>query len=222
MWWNGICFDPQVIGVQCPTASSLGEFIGYWDWLWYPWLPPVLVSIAFPEPFISRCFPFTLLHLPLNFNCVSSLPLMYLHPFDRPFTHSLVRWDSRLGTISGTRWYGSTRGGAGMRMKQKSRVKFLPWQYCVQCSTIWINLRKWHVHVHVYTWNLAKYIWDWEIEAKIWLRLGLRLVPRTPKSLKRICWQPTCYIVCLAKQSKCDAFLIMSCGVLFMMFTATL
>ena len=153
---------------------------------------------------------------------ISIVFLMYLHPFDRPFTHSLVRWDSRLGTISGTRWYGSTRGGAGMRMKQKSRVKFLPWQYCVQCSTIWINLRKWHVHVHVYTWNLAKYIWDWEIEAKIWLRLGLRLVPRTPKSLKRICWQPTCYIVCLAKQSKCDAFLIMSCGVLFMMFTATL
>src|SRR6218665_4180208 len=25
-------------------------------WLWYPGLPPVLVSIAFPFPSISRCF----------------------------------------------------------------------------------------------------------------------------------------------------------------------
>src|SRR6218665_2639294 len=24
------------VGVQCPLSSSLGEFPGYWDWLWYP------------------------------------------------------------------------------------------------------------------------------------------------------------------------------------------
>jgi len=25
-----------------PLTSSLGEFPGYWDWLWYPGLPPML------------------------------------------------------------------------------------------------------------------------------------------------------------------------------------
>ena len=33
-----------------PLTSSLGEFPGYWDWLRYPGLPSVLVSIAF-SPF---------------------------------------------------------------------------------------------------------------------------------------------------------------------------
>src|SRR6218665_3990861 len=33
--------------IQCPLTSSLGEFAGYWDWLWYPGLLPLLVSIAF-------------------------------------------------------------------------------------------------------------------------------------------------------------------------------
>ena len=36
------------IGAQCPLTSSPGEFLGYWDWLWYPGLSPVLVSIALP------------------------------------------------------------------------------------------------------------------------------------------------------------------------------
>src|SRR6218665_1312026 len=36
------------VGAQCPLTSSLGEFLGYWHWLWYPGLSPVLVSIAFP------------------------------------------------------------------------------------------------------------------------------------------------------------------------------
>src|SRR6218665_205601 len=39
------------VGVQCPLTSSLGEFPGYWDWLWYPGLSPVLVSNAFPFAF---------------------------------------------------------------------------------------------------------------------------------------------------------------------------
>src|SRR6218665_2991965 len=46
---------------RCPLTSSLGEFLGYWDWLWYPGLSP------FPSPSISRCFLFTLLHQPLDF-----------------------------------------------------------------------------------------------------------------------------------------------------------
>jgi len=38
-------------------TSSLGEFPSYWDWLWYPELSPVLVSIAFfPSPSLFRCF----------------------------------------------------------------------------------------------------------------------------------------------------------------------
>src|SRR6218665_1380635 len=47
------------VGVQCPLTSSLGEFPGYWDWLWCP--------TPFPSPSTSGCFPFTLLHLPLDF-----------------------------------------------------------------------------------------------------------------------------------------------------------
>src|SRR6218665_2387080 len=30
------------IGAKCPLTSSLGEFLGYSDWLWYPGLSPVL------------------------------------------------------------------------------------------------------------------------------------------------------------------------------------
>src|SRR6218665_523675 len=78
------------VGVQCPITSSLGEFLGYWEWLWYPGLPPVLVSIAISLrlPYFG-VFTFTL-RLPLDFIRVfSSRPTyMYLHPFGRPFTYS--------------------------------------------------------------------------------------------------------------------------------------
>src|SRR6218665_709431 len=43
-------FDPSADSLfvsNIPFPSSLGEFPGYWDWLWYPGLPPVLVSITF-------------------------------------------------------------------------------------------------------------------------------------------------------------------------------
>ena len=47
------------------------------------WCPP-----PFPSPSIYRCFPFTLLHLPLNFIRASSLQLMYPHPpADPSLTH---------------------------------------------------------------------------------------------------------------------------------------
>src|SRR6218665_3375552 len=49
------------VGVQCPIASSLGEFPSYWDWLWCPGLSPVLVSIALPFAFNTWCFPFALI-----------------------------------------------------------------------------------------------------------------------------------------------------------------
>src|SRR6218665_3556243 len=49
------------VGVQCPISSSLGEFPSYWDWLWYPGLSPVLVSIALLFAFHIWCFPFALI-----------------------------------------------------------------------------------------------------------------------------------------------------------------
>src|SRR6218665_989155 len=53
---------------------------------------------------------------------------MYLQSaqIGRPFTYSLFRCVSQLGTGSGTQCCGP-RGGAEVRMKQKSRFKFLPW-----------------------------------------------------------------------------------------------
>src|SRR6218665_3804746 len=44
------------VGAQCPLTSSLGEFLGYCDWLWYPGLSPVLVSIALPFAFRISVF----------------------------------------------------------------------------------------------------------------------------------------------------------------------
>jgi len=70
------------VGAQCPLTSSLGEFPCHWDWLWYPGIPSVLVSIAFiPFRLPYLVFPFTL-HTPLDFNRVSSLRPTYLRPFD--------------------------------------------------------------------------------------------------------------------------------------------
>src|SRR6218665_1410405 len=72
-------------------------------------------------------FPFTLLHLPLDFIRVSSLRPTYLHPFGRPITYS------RLGNFPGlglALWYPmlwSQRPRAEVCMKQKSRFRFLPW-----------------------------------------------------------------------------------------------
>src|SRR6218665_1762230 len=44
------------VGAQYPLTSSLGEFLGYRDWLWYPGLSPVLVSIALPFAFHISVF----------------------------------------------------------------------------------------------------------------------------------------------------------------------
>src|SRR6218665_2467911 len=80
-----------VSNVHCPITSSLGEFPGYWDRLWYPGLPPVLVSIAVPFAFhISVLF-----HL-LFFAChwISFVFLLYkqltcTHSVDPSLTHLL-------------------------------------------------------------------------------------------------------------------------------------
>src|SRR6218665_3555162 len=75
------------VGVQCPIASSLGEFPSYWDWLWCPGLWPVLVSIALPFAFHTWCFPFALIC-----HWISIVFLLYgrriaTHSVDSSFTH---------------------------------------------------------------------------------------------------------------------------------------
>src|SRR6218665_1674986 len=55
------------VGVQCPLTSSLGEFLGYGDGIWYPGLSLVLVSITLPFAFHISVFLFPLLHQPLDF-----------------------------------------------------------------------------------------------------------------------------------------------------------
>src|SRR6218665_2621878 len=71
------------VDVQCPLTFSLGEFP------LHRLLGLALVSWAFARVGVHRLslrlpyfgvFPFTLLHLPLNFIRVSSLRFMYLHP----------------------------------------------------------------------------------------------------------------------------------------------
>src|SRR6218665_1307043 len=87
-----ISLGPQPVGVQCLFTSSLGEFPRHRDWFQYPALLPVMVSIAFSIrlSYLS-VFPFTLLHLPLDLICFSSLRPTYLQPFSGPFTYSLLR-----------------------------------------------------------------------------------------------------------------------------------
>ena len=80
---------------------------------------------------ISLCLPYLGVFHSLFFTChwISFVFLLYdwcIRTIGRPFTYSPNRWVSRLGTFSGTRCCGP-RGGAGVRMKPKSRFKFLPW-----------------------------------------------------------------------------------------------
>src|SRR6218665_2334359 len=55
------------VGAQYPLTSSLGEFLGYWDWLWYPGLSLVLGSIALPFAFHISMFSIHSSSQPLDF-----------------------------------------------------------------------------------------------------------------------------------------------------------
>src|SRR6218665_3246546 len=99
------------VRVQCPISSSLGEFPSYWDWLWCPGLSPILVSIALP---ILGVF-----HSLLSAIGFQSCFFFAAYPFGRPFTYSLFRRVSRLGTGSGTRCC-NLRGGTAVHMEQKT------------------------------------------------------------------------------------------------------
>src|SRR6218665_1931537 len=85
------------VGVHCPLTSSLGEFLGDWDWLWLPGISPVLVSIAFPFAFHIVVFFHSLF-----FTChwISFVFLLYgrsicTHSVDPPLTHFLAEFQAR-------------------------------------------------------------------------------------------------------------------------------
>src|SRR6218665_3922908 len=78
-----------------------------------------------PFPLPSRLVVFHSLCLPLDFNRVSSLRATYRHQFGQPFTYSLSRCVSRLGTGSDTSCC-DPNGGSAVHVKQKTRSKFLP------------------------------------------------------------------------------------------------
>jgi len=130
------------VGVQCPLPSSLVEFPGYQDWFWYPGLSPVLVSIAFPF-----AFHISVLFRSLCFTCHWSSFVLLLYDC-RICTHpstfhllTFVRWVSRLGTGSGTRYCGP-RGGAGVPMKQGRPSPLRLWCIFPPVSDFPSNFRK--------------------------------------------------------------------------------
>jgi len=76
------------LGVQCPLTRCVSRLMGLALVSWA--FARIGVHRLFPSPSIYRGFPFTLLHLPLNFIRVTSLRLMYLHPLVNPsLTHFL-------------------------------------------------------------------------------------------------------------------------------------
>src|SRR6218665_2270336 len=84
-------------------------------WLWYPGLPPVLVSIAFTFAFHNSVFFHSLF-----FTChwISFVFILYGQRC-RSFTYSLFMRFSRLGTGFGTRCCG-LRGGTGVCMMEQN------------------------------------------------------------------------------------------------------
>src|SRR6218665_3612678 len=77
------------VGVQCPIASSLGEFPSYWDWLWCPGLSPVLLSIALPFAFHTWCFPFALICHRISIVFLLYSRRITTHSVDPSFTNFL-------------------------------------------------------------------------------------------------------------------------------------
>src|SRR6218665_1778132 len=71
------------VGVQCPLTSSLGEFPGYWDWLW---LSPASVGV---HRLSLDLLPYLGFFHSLSFTChwisfVYFSPWRYLHPATNP------------------------------------------------------------------------------------------------------------------------------------------
>src|SRR6218665_2543883 len=90
------------VGVQCPLTSSLGEFLGYWDLLWYPVLSPVF-GVHRPSlrlPYLGVFYSLFFSRHWISF--VYFLRWWYLHPTTNPPSYS------RLGT--GTMVIGYPKG----------------------------------------------------------------------------------------------------------------
>ena len=83
--------DSAPVGAQCPLTFSLGECLGYRDWLCYPGLSPVLVSIALPFALHISVF-YSLFFTCHRISFVYFLRWRYLHPTTNPPPYS------RLGT----------------------------------------------------------------------------------------------------------------------------
>src|SRR6218665_887665 len=77
------------VGAQCPLTSSLGEFLGYRDCLWYPGLSPVLVSIALPFAFHILVFSIHSSSPAIGFHSSIFLQWRYLHPTTNPWRPSI-------------------------------------------------------------------------------------------------------------------------------------
>src|SRR6218665_37781 len=77
-----------------PNVPSLGEFLGYWDWFWYPGLSPVLVSITFPFAFHISVFFHSLLILLLPVLVSIAFPFAFhiLVFFQFPFILLHLLW----------------------------------------------------------------------------------------------------------------------------------
>src|SRR6218665_3173647 len=66
--------------VGAHLTSSLGEFLGYRDWLWYPGISPVLVSVALPFAFHISVFSIHSSSPAIGFHSSTFLRWRYLHP----------------------------------------------------------------------------------------------------------------------------------------------
>src|SRR6218665_3942833 len=80
------------VGAQCLLTSSLGEFLGSKNWLWYPGLSPLLASIALPFAFHISVFS---IHssspaIRLFFMVVVSAPHHHPPPYSRLGTGTMV------------------------------------------------------------------------------------------------------------------------------------
>ena len=108
-----------ILGLNARRSPMSHLFLTRWV---FQLLGLALVSWAFARIDVHRLslrLPYLVFsirsYLPLDFNRVFSLRTTYRHPFGRPFTYSLLRWVSRLGTGSGTRCCGP-RGGTAVRI----------------------------------------------------------------------------------------------------------
>src|SRR6218665_3177539 len=116
-----ISLGPPPVGVQCPLTSSLGECPGYWDWLMYPGLTPVLVSIAPFSTFAFHTYISVFFHS--VFTCHSCFSFTTV--VSAPIRSTLADGEFPglgLALVPDVLVPGAEHG---VRMKQKSQFKFL-------------------------------------------------------------------------------------------------